>query len=191
MDYKAEVFMVQYPLVTRFVYHAVYYRELHLAYCSASLESEFWTHTIDAHILQSVVYWCMVFGKQGCNRTHWKHLSETESESLQCSFRRRLFEETDLSPERWTEYWQSITKFRNEYAAHRELQIKCKVPKLDTALNVAYFYDRWIREVISPDVFDDPYLQELATALIKKIKPLIESLIQVTKTYNQETKPFA
>ena len=187
MEYTPEVFMVQFALVKRFVYHTIYYRELHRAYGSAELKSEFLTHTIDSHILQAVVYWCMVFGSDGCNSTHWKKLSPTESSDLQRSFRQRLLEKTDLSKDKWNHYWKNMTKFRNEYVAHRELKITCKVPCLTTALNVAYFYDGWIRDIIYPDTFDEPPLNESAVLLEKKVDPLIDKLVQLIKMYNDQT----
>lgn len=52
--------------------------------------------------------------------------------------------------------------FRNEYVAHRELNYKKPVPYFDPALEVAYVYDGWIRDIISPDVFEEPPLNEFA-----------------------------
>lgn len=188
MEYKHEVFEVQYSLVDQFVRNAIYYKELHRAYSATQVSSVFWKHTIDAHILQAVINWCMVFGAHGCNDTHWKKLSDKAAEFLQSSFREHLFKQTKLSEKDWNTYWQSMTTFRNEYAAHRELEIKCKVPKLATALRVAYSYDGWVRDIIKPDFLDFAPLSEFATNISKEVSPLIEKPLQVTKAFNQKTK---
>ena len=86
MGYNPDVFIEQFPLVKRFLYHLLYYRTLHEAYIRNQLQSEFWTHTIDAHLLQALINWCMVFGSDGCNPTHWKKLSLTQSHELQEGF---------------------------------------------------------------------------------------------------------
>jgi hypothetical protein len=46
-----------------------------------------------------------------------------------------------------------MVKFRNEYVTLRELNYTKPIPYLDDAVEVAYVYDDWILEVISPDTF--------------------------------------
>ncbi len=191
MDYNPDIFQNQFPLTKRFVYHITYFKRLRNLYGNMRLESEFWTHTIDAHLLQATIYWCMVFGSHGCNPTHWKKLTDTDSEELQRSFRKGLFGETSLDETKWDTYWNEMIRFRNEFAAHHEVSFQGVVPAFDIALEVAFFYDRWIREVISPDTFDEPSLDTTARLLEKRIHPLFERFLQDTKDYNQDTEPFA
>ena len=183
MKYNAAIFCVQFPIVKLFVYHLVYYRELWDLYRQLRLKSEFWLYTIDAHYLQAVIQWCMVFGADGCNDTHWKNLSDKDSQNLRDSFRKGLFETTELTPERLDEYWNQMTDFRNRYAAHRDLDFKEPVPDLSNALKIAFFYDRWIREVISPDIFEEPPLEESAERLQQTVRPLLNHLLDQTKQY--------
>jgi len=183
MEYDTDTFENQFPIVKRFVYHYIYYEELFNA--SSELESEFWAHTINAHLLQAAICWCMVFGSHGCNPTHWKKLSICESsKGLRSSFRQGLLEHTGITLQQWENHWEDMNYFRNNHASHRELNYDRPVPEFSLALKVAYFYDKWIRKVISPDIFEEPPLEESARALGNTIRPLINRFMEYTKQYN-------
>jgi hypothetical protein len=139
MKYESNVFIEQFPIVKSFVYHLVYYRSLGAAYRKHKLQYEFWTYTIDAHLLQSAIYWCMVFGSHGCNPTHWKHLSKSQSKDLQQNFREGLRKQIGIDWHTWKDYWKDVIDFRSKYVAHRELNFAKPVPNFDTALKVAYY----------------------------------------------------
>ncbi len=186
MQYEPQVFMNQFPIVKWFVYHLTYYRALWKGYKESRLQNEFWALTIDAHLLRAAINWCMVFGSDTSNPTHWKHLSITESPALYQSFRDGLFQETGLDEESWQEYWRSMTDFRNKYAVHREFEFTGLVPNFDTALAVAYHYDRWVRKVISPDTFEEPPLEQFALSLQRSVAPLVSKLFQVTRELQKE-----
>ena len=186
--YDPDIFVEQFPLVKQFLYHIVYFREIKKAHVATKLESWFWTYTINAHLLQATMKWCMVFGADGCNQTHWKKLSKEGRKELQASFRKRLQDVSDLSSESWKECWSEMTQFRNKYVAHRELKYDRPVPDLSSAIKVALFYDRWIREVIAPDVLQDNPLEEFVAELQAAIAPLIRKLLTVTEAYNKSTE---
>jgi hypothetical protein len=181
VHYDQQVFIQQLPIAKRFTYHFVYYRALHKAYREKKLQSEFWSLTIDAPLLQAIICWCMVFGSGGCNPTHWKHLSPTNSDELQKSFRNGLFRDAELNEKSWSTYWKEITDFRNSYVAHRELNSSLPVPNLDTALKVALYYDYWIREVISPDTFDEPSLETFISELHNSTILFIDKIFGATR----------
>jgi hypothetical protein len=181
MSYKSEVFMSQFPVVKRFVYHLIYYRTLSKAYSDTNIQNEFWTLTIDAHLLQATIYWCMVFGSDGCNPTHWKHLSPDQSETLHQSFRDGLFQQTGLDQQAWESYWKEIVNFRDNYAAHRALGFSSPVPYFDIAHKVVYYYDNWVRTVISPDIFDEPLLEVFAITLAQSVETLVTKLFEASK----------
>lgn len=42
-------------------------------------------------------------------------------------------------------------------------------------------YDNWIREVIAPDIFDEPPLKKSATKVQETVVPLIDKLFKITK----------
>jgi hypothetical protein len=181
INYNPDVFREQFPLIKQFAYHLLYYRALHAAYAQSQVQSEFLTHTIDAHLLQATVYWCMVFGSDGCNPTHWKKLTQTQSDDLEASFRNGLTKFTGVNTTEWEKYWKEITDFRNTYAAHRALDYNSPVPNFNLALKVAYYYDEWIRQLIYPDYFQEPSLKDTAEKVKSGIAPLIARLIAVTR----------
>ena len=188
MPYNVEVYRNQYPIVRDFVYHLVCYRQLHEAYTGLELESVFWTSTIDAHLLQAVIRWCMVFGSDGNNPTHWKRLCTNDQESFEEDFRDSLYQSTDLTPETWRAYGEQMRAFRGRYAAHRELAIDGPVPKMDTALNVAFYYDGWIRKILLPDIFDDISLEDSMQNMIMEVKPYAMNFLSQTKLMSHKTE---
>jgi len=177
MNFEHKVFANQFPIVKMFVYHLIYYQVLLKGYQEHQLQNEFWTLTIDAHLLRAVINWCMVFGSDKSEPTHWKQLSITDSESLYKTFREGLFEATDLNRHTWPKYWKSVVDFRNKYAVHRELEFRNPVPIFDIALTVAYYYDTWVRGIISPASFDEPPLELFAKTLRDSMVPVVEKLL--------------
>lgn len=188
MYYNVDVFCEQFPIVKRFLYHLTCYKELHRVYQDLDLKSEFWTHTIDAHLLQASILWCMVFGSDGCNPTHWKKLCDYDLTTLQRSFREALFKRVSLTQETWDAYWKEMVEFRGGYAAHRELSYSKPVPNFKLAQEVAYFYDEWIRGVIAPDILEEPPLEKSVLIMQKQIKPLVTHLLAVTKMIGLSTE---
>lgn len=188
MKYNSDIFVTQFPIAKRFLYHLIYYRELHKAYQSSGLKSEFWAHTIDAHLLQAAMHWCMIFGSDGCQPTHWKKLSIDETASLEDSFRQGLFKKTTLTPERWRTFWRSMNDFRNQYAAHREIEFNNPVPDFSIALEVVFYYDEWIRDVILPDFMEEPPLKDCRDKLVNEFKCLSRCLVEETGTFNDSIK---
>ena len=160
------------------------------------MESEFWSNTIDAHILQAIILWCMVFGSDK-NPTHWKKL--TDNNELQEGFRKKLFRKTGFNQQSWNEYWENMVSFRNKYAAHRENYDNLVVPLLGKALDVTYAYDEWVREIrtyeelgISVFVYDfpEPPFEESAEKLRRSVVPMLELLLNQTQHYNQRVPMF-
>jgi hypothetical protein len=181
MNYDQDVFTHQYSIVDGFVYHLTYYRLLRKGYVDRGLHNRFWHMTIEAHLFAATISWCMVFGSHGCNQTHWKKLSLNEQEALTQSFRDGLFEETGLNEERWQQYWKSVTGFRDKFVAHRELNFSEPVPDFDTALIVAYYYDKWVRQIISPATLAEPSLKLFAMSQRDLVAPLVDKLLSVTE----------
>ncbi len=190
MEYNSDIFSEQFPLVKRFLYHLTCYRELHQPYQDFNLESEFWTHTIDAHLLQATILWCMVFGSHGkTNPTHWKQLCEQNRSKLEDSFRRGLLEYTDITKEEWDSYWKLMKEFRDGYAAHRELSYSTTpIPNFKIAEEVAYFYDEWVRELIMPDIFEEPPLKDSSVLMQKGIRPMAMRYLSEIKLIKMGTE---
>jgi hypothetical protein len=147
---------------------------------ASQLQNEFWTLTIDAHLLRATINWCMVFGSEN-EPTHWKRLAE-QSEGHAQSFRDGLFRKSCLNEVGWQKYWTDMKKFRDKWVVHRELEpFTDPVPDFDIALVVAYHYDRWVRNIISPDLCDEPPLERFAMSLQHSVTPTINKLLEATK----------
>ncbi|MBN2065901.1 MAG: hypothetical protein JW771_03730 [Candidatus Thermoplasmatota archaeon] len=187
MEYDENIFTEQFPIVKSFLYHLTCYRELHHAYQHLKLKSEFWTRTIDAHLLQACILWCMVFGSQG-NPTHWKNLCDQERIALENSFRESLFKKTEFTQENWNMYWKDMQDFRNGYAAHRALNYSKPVPDFKPAETIAYFYDEWIRELIGTDSLDVLPLKESVSLMQKELRPLAMHYLFETKLIMRHTE---
>jgi hypothetical protein len=188
MEYNEEIFCSQYPLVIQFMHHSIYRTELYDLYNRLRIKSEFWTATIDAHYLQAVIYWCMVFGADGCNPTHWKRLSVTASEELMDSFRNGLFKNTSLDERGWGEFWKGINNFRGGFVAHREIAFKGKTPIIKTAQEVAFFYDDWIRQVIYPASLGAEPLREKAESIKLRARKIANYYMTEWNQLNLETE---
>jgi hypothetical protein len=192
MKYEPQVFRKQFPIVKHFIYHLIYYRALSTAYKERGLQNEFWTLTINAHLLRAINDWCMVFGSDKSEPTHWKRLSKAKSNEFYQSFRDGLFMRTSFNQKTWQKYWQSMSDFRNKYAVHRELEpFKDSVPDFEPALAVVYYYDSWVRRVISPDNVDEPPLKSFALSLSKSVAPLVEKLLETTQELAGKPSPLA
>lgn len=185
--YESTVFCHQFPIVKTFLQHAVYYRLAFASYIAHQIKDEYWTATINAHCLQAIINWCMVFGADGCNQTHWKNLAPADTTNLVDDFRKKCLASLQMTRRQWDAYWKEVTTFRNEYAAHRQIDSRQPVPILDTALKIAHFYDNWIREVIAPDVLEEPRLHISEREFTNNAKPLIEALMTETKRFQRTT----
>ncbi len=181
MKYNPQIFICQFPVVKNFVYHLCYYRCLHKAYSTCGYASEFWAHTIDAHLLQATISWCKVFGAYGCNDIHWKKLNIEEQNELKTSFLDGLSKSYAITTDDFEDYWKEITDFRNKFAAHTELGFNAPVPSFDKALQIAFFYDKWIRKLIRPDHFAEGDLKLFTENLLKKIDEPLTSIVSSSK----------
>jgi hypothetical protein len=99
----------QYEVMINFIHHLAYYRVLKRCYDESKQESEFWTKTIDAHLLRAMIDWCMVFGTDS-NEVRWKNVAVDKE--AQHSFRSHLLAVTGLTEVQWHTYWSDMTTFR-------------------------------------------------------------------------------
>lgn len=181
MSYEPQVFSYQLPLVKWFIYHLTYHRVIAAAYKKRQMQNEFWTLTSDAHLLHATITWCMVFGSDA-NSTHWKRLLASNSHAHYQGFRDGLLNDLSISGDQWQRYWTDIKAFRDRFAAHRDPDFDSPVPNFDTALKVAFYYDQWVRKVISPDTVEEPALGSFARSLAETAVPFVEKLMEATTT---------
>ena len=170
---KENLQLTQANILIRCVQHIAYYKILSKEYKIKNTESPFWTATIDAHILQAVTQWNMLFGKGSSNHYHWKqNLSNKKIES----FRSRLDE--SLGEGEWESIWQDMTTFRDKYAAHRDNDFNGVVPNLSKALKVLYVYDEWVYDNDLTDVHISN-LKNVYTKLCQEIAPMLHLLLDI------------
>lgn len=181
MDYDQKVFAKQFPLVDKFTQHLIYHRTLKHTLSEDMLKVTFWMLTANAHLLEASNYWCMVFGSDGTNKTHWKNLSKNDRK-LHDSFRDGLKPSTGMTYDEYREYWKEITDFRNNYSAHRALEFTDPVPSFDPALDVALYYDRWIRKVIHPDTIDERPLSTLVERFKLQAEAEITAIVEAVRS---------
>jgi len=123
----------------------------------------------------------MVFGNYDSNRTHWQKLAIGPANTLRTSFRKGIFEHLGISETEWENYWMEMVTFRDQYVAHRDFTNSNPVPLFDRALEVAFFYDAWVRRLIAPDVLDIRPLKEIYENAIHLVALEVASAVQATE----------
>jgi hypothetical protein len=152
MAYNEEVFKPQLEVVFFFVRQIAYYRGLWALRDKITDHRDFWESTINAHLLVASIAWCNVFGSRHSD-LHWTKTTTGEiAHQIQENFRQKVLSETDFSLEQWETYQKNILDFRNKFAAHVDISkpFKGPIPSFDPALQVAYAYQDWTRELIRP-----------------------------------------
>jgi hypothetical protein len=130
-----------------FICHYLSYKKLHSKRDGLKGEKGFWVHTVNAHIMVSCSYWCMIFGSEKNNDLHWKNLSFNLNKD-QNGFENKLLKELSISQDEWGKVRKSIMTFRNKYIAHRDIEYREPVPYLENAYKAIMIYSDWLREDI-------------------------------------------
>ena len=168
-----------------FARHLLYHRALKTPLAGKQSRSSFWIDTSNAHISQACIYWCMVFGNYDSNKTHWQKLAVGPTNTLRTSFRKGICAHLGISEAEWESYWEDMVTFRDQYVAHRDFTSRNPVPLFDRALEVAFFYDEWVRRLIAPDILDTRPLREVYANSSRLVALEIASAVQAT-----EAKPI-
>jgi hypothetical protein len=162
MEYNIEVFKRLYPVLNDFLYHYISYKEMFEIIDDFPGEKEFWVRTCDAHFKIATASWCMVFGSEKTNPTHWKNVCIQDKEDTIKEFRNYILNQGNITEDQWNSYWNDMVGFRNQYIVHRELDFFNPVPYFDLAFKVATWFDLWIREKIKPDYLDYDSLDKIS-----------------------------
>lgn len=86
---------------------------------------------------RAVVTWAILFGSdhEEHQQLHWKRMFD------EASFRDGLLAATGGGLDEWRAYWSALKDYRDELAAHRDLNPATRVhPNLDLALIAAEYY---------------------------------------------------
>jgi hypothetical protein len=117
--------------------------------------------TADNHLRQAVIDWCKVFGSPK-EHPHWTKTRTDKSgkQDNQDDFLQKVLSKTGFTRKAWQAYQEYMVAFRSRYVAHLDLQKRLDghVPGFDPALQVAYAYDEWSRELLQLDYWNQPTL---------------------------------
>ena len=137
---------------------------------------DFWTHTMNTHLLNSIVEWCKVFGIDS-NESHWKKICIDNNHTFEESIRQRILTHTGFTPEEWFDYWKNFCEFRNEYCAHRNPERTLPVPIMEKSFNAASAYFNFIIDLI-PWNRRQENLEKLASLFSSEVKQVVERNIK-------------
>lgn len=178
-DEELNIIAYQYRILGDFLYHYRSYKVLHKNIQKLIGNNEFWVYTINAHLMQCVNYWCMVFGSHKNNHTHWKKLSFVNHED---NFEKRLLIDLGIDSNQWLGIWKKLTDFRNKFTAHRDINFSKPVPHLEYSYKSALIYDRWLNEDIFPNtmgVVNNASLKYFEEDYVNKIDEEMKKLYKV------------
>ena len=145
----------------------VYYKVLLNQYLEKDIKNVFWKDTIDAHIIQFILKWSILFGKDD-NKYHWKKIITDPNE--QNELRDKIYNQFSGNKNEWADYRQSFLSFRDKYVAHRDLSYP-PTPYTENALNILFLYDDFIRKIQRDqyqNTFKDPRIKKMYENLEKK-----------------------
>lgn len=158
---------MQLSILRDFLIHYASFRELHKHF-DELIESgtqEFWVYTINSHYLQAINLWCMVFGSNNSNETHWKNLG------LEHDFKPVILNKFQMESSQYEKYWSKVTSWRNKYSAHRQPGFLTETPDLKLARNIVLLYIGWVlkhMEVgnsLSFELVEENYVNELTETI--------------------------
>jgi hypothetical protein len=161
MHYNEGLFERQYPIVVFFVQHLAYYKGVRATWDDIAECRDFWRSTCDAHLELAAVAWCKVFGSYG-EDTHWtKTPIGNAAEQATENFRCKILSETGFTQQQWETYHKEMLEFRHKYVAHVVVNkpFNEPVPRFEPALQVAYAYQEWARELVRPVLLNQPTLR--------------------------------
>jgi len=154
VGYNKDVLSRQFPIVEAFVQHLAYHRALWAARDTTIDHGGFWGSTRSGHLRLALIAWCKVFGSRN-EKIHWK---KTPSGSMAAQaiqdFQAKVLVKTRFTQKEWETYHKTMRAMRDRYVTHLDIDnpIKEPVPLFDHALQVAYAYEEWVKELLKPAV---------------------------------------
>lgn len=98
---------------------------------------DLWRVMQGASLDYGLIEWCQIFGNRS-DDTHWTKLVPNERHD---TFREGLLAAVGKSGEEWEEYHSAMKDYRDQLAAHHDLDAKpTHYPAFDPALEAAYYY---------------------------------------------------
>jgi hypothetical protein len=163
MAYNEEVVSRQYPVVLFFVQHLAYFQGLKATVDRITNHKAFWTATVDGYLKLATIAWCKVFGSRK-EDLHWaKTPTGNIPKQAKDDFRQRVLSHTGFTHEQWETYHTKMLTFRDKYVAHLDLNkpFNEPVPSFDPALQIAYAYEEWAKELTQSVTWGQPTLSSV------------------------------
>jgi hypothetical protein len=92
---------------------------------------------------------------------HWMKTTTGEIfKEEQKDFRQRVLSKTGFTEQQWEGYQKAMRAFRDKFVAHVDLDMPFRdpIPSFDPALQAAYAYHEWVRDLIQPVLLNQPTL---------------------------------
>lgn len=123
-DLDQVVVNTQINLLMEFAQSYAYYQAIHQYHNSPIFirNYSFWIHTMNTHYLKAIIDWCIVFGVDS-NEPHWKKVSTNMKAEISVELPQKFCNAAHFTRTEWDSYWNTVTDFRNDYAAHKNLKI--------------------------------------------------------------------
>lgn len=114
----------------------------------------FWKHNHYSNMLLFVTEWCHVFGNYKHSKIHWRRVAPKQGKCIdgnvinnfgfEESVRSKLTEANNMSFNSLRKYSGTVIRFRNSYAAHRDIENYTQFPLRDQAIAIAAAYLDWL-----------------------------------------------
>lgn len=135
---------------------------------------------MDVYYNSAVIAWCRIFGSDSRNQAHWKNIYNDRLLMLACSalklgdtnaFKKRLLKLTKINNKEFKKLWDAMTKYRNKYVAHHDI---------DTCINSNDFEKAY---AVSFGVADNaPDLKRAKMLVIKFYSILFEICLYIIRS---------
>ncbi|MBF3882713.1 hypothetical protein ISG07_04815 [Burkholderia pseudomallei] len=143
---------------------------------------DFWRIIQGGTLDLAVIEWCKLFGNRD-EDTHWTQLiPETDHNK----FRSDLRAAVGMNEAGWDKYWHSMMAYRNEVAAHHDLDPGTShYPSFDVALEAVYHYyntylfSEW---AIKPQTKYPPDMREYAKGYQEELRKVAAVATDATKS---------
>ncbi len=144
---------------------------------------DFWRIIQGGTLDLAVIEWCKLFGNRD-EDTHWSRLIP---EAGHDKFRTGLRAAVGMNEAEWDTYWQSMVDYRNEVAAHHDLDPgNAHYPSLDAALEAVYHYhnsylfSEWA--VVNPQTRYPADMREFANGYQEELRRAAEVATDATRS---------
>ena len=129
----------------------------------------------------SALDWCKIFGSDG-EPTHWKGVIDDKG-----SFRNELFSSLKITKKEWTDYWDHMHDYRNEFVAHTSKETNVSTyPNLNLALQSCHFYYDYLFNMLNEGKVEGiESLEVYSKRFREQIVEIADTAIKATSGFNE------